>query len=60
MANQPKTKARSIRIDDERWARVNAAATDGKTASDVVREAIDVHLGPPPPDQPKTNQSRAV
>lgn len=45
MANQPKTAARSIRIDDTRWALVTAAATSGKTASDVIREAIDAHLG---------------
>lgn len=60
MANQPRTTARSIRIDDERWKRVNAAAAGGKTASDVVRDAIDAHLGTASPDQSKTDESRTV
>lgn len=60
MANQPKTKARSVRIDDERWSRVQAAATGGKTASDVIRAAIDTHLGTRSPERATTQQPGTV
>jgi len=45
---------RGIRVDDTRWARVTAhAATHAKSASAVVRDALDAYLppnvGPEPP-----------
>jgi glycerophosphoryl diester phosphodiesterase len=41
MPNQPKTKARTVRIDDETWtATLKRAKKDGITASDVVRKAL--------------------
>ncbi|WP_167550868.1 ribbon-helix-helix protein, CopG family [Cryobacterium arcticum] len=42
MPNKPKTPLRSIRISDELWeaAQQNAAA-EGRTVSEVVREALE-------------------
>lgn len=42
MANQPKTPARAVRIDDDTWDRLRAAAILEKvTPSDLVREAVE-------------------
>ena len=39
------TRTRAIRVDDERWGRVQAAADDyGITPSDVIRLLIDRHI----------------
>ena len=41
MPNQPKTRGRTVRVDDETWAAVEAEAKrDGSNASDVVRKAL--------------------
>ena len=46
MPNQPKTPARTVRLDDETWNAVRAKAkADGTSASDVVRAALRKHLG---------------
>lgn len=47
MPNQPKTPARAVRVDDERWDKVKAEAAQlDETASDVVRRALDEHFAP--------------
>ena len=39
------TPIRHVRIDDDRWAKVELAANeDGTTKSDVVKRAIDEHI----------------
>jgi hypothetical protein len=41
-----KTPKRSVRVSDEKWEAVKAqAAAEGKTASDIVNECLDVYLG---------------
>ena len=46
MPNQPKTKGRTVRVDDETWAAVEAEAKrSGVKASDVVRKALRQMLG---------------
>lgn len=46
MPNQPKTKGRTVRVDDDTWAAVEAEAKrTGAKASDVVRKALRKHLG---------------
>ena len=46
MPNQPKTKGRTVRVDDDTWAAVEAEAKrQGIRASDVVRKALRNHLG---------------
>lgn len=46
MPNQPKTKAHTVRVDDELWAAAEAEAErTGGTASDVVRKALRQMLG---------------
>lgn len=41
MPNKPKTPHRTIRVDDELWAAAMAAAeAQGKTVSEVIREAL--------------------
>lgn len=45
MPDQPKTKARTVRVDDEMWEKVRAQAqARGLTATDVVREALHEKL----------------
>lgn len=45
--NQPKTPARTMRIDDELWDAVKEEAERlGVTPSDVVRDALREHLTP--------------
>jgi hypothetical protein len=42
MPNQPKTKARSVRISDAVWeAAQTKAAAKGETVTDVVRRALE-------------------
>lgn len=39
------TPVRNLRLDDDRWAAVQAeAAATGSTASDVIRSALDAYL----------------
>ena len=46
MPNQPKTPARTVRLDDELWNAVQAKAeADGTSASDIVRAALRKYLG---------------
>lgn len=46
MPNQPKTPARTIRIDDELWDAVQREAkAKGESMSDVVRKSLRKHLG---------------
>ena len=46
MPNQPKTKGRTVRVDDDTWAAVEAEAKrQCVRASDVVRKALRNHLG---------------
>jgi len=46
MPNQPKTPARTVRLDDELWNAVQAKAeADGTSASDIVRKALKQMLG---------------
>lgn len=41
MANQPKTPARAVRIEDDLWrAAQEKAAERGETVSDVIRRAL--------------------
>lgn len=49
--NQPKTPVRTLRADDETWAKVTHAARaetakrgERVTASDVIRDLINQHL----------------
>lgn len=45
MPNQPKTPQRTIRLDDELWiAARSKAASEGRTVSDVVREALEAYI----------------
>lgn len=45
MPNQPKTPQRTIRLDDELWTAARAkAASEGRTVSDVVREALEAYI----------------
>lgn len=45
MPNQPKTPLRSVRIADELWhAAQQKAEAEGRTVSDVVREALEKYV----------------
>lgn len=42
MPNQPKTPARSIRIDDELWAKAQArAAARGESVTEAIRKFLE-------------------
>ena len=46
MPNQPKPPQRTIRLGDELWAAARTkAASEGRTISDVVREALEIYVG---------------
>jgi Arc/MetJ family transcription regulator len=46
MPNKPKTKTKTIRIDEELWqAAIAKAATNDETVSDVVRRALGAYIG---------------
>lgn len=45
MANQPKTRARGVRISDELWqATQELAAERGETVTDVIRRALQRYV----------------
>lgn len=46
MPDQPKTPARSVRIADDLWQAVkDKAAREGRTITDVIREALRAYVG---------------
>ncbi len=46
MPNQPKTPHRTIRIDDALWnASQRKAQSEGRTISDVIRQALRKYIG---------------
>jgi hypothetical protein len=45
MPNQPKTKARQVRVPDGLWfAAMGRAHMNGETVSDVVRRALETYV----------------
>lgn len=46
--NQPRTPARTVRIDDATWSALQAQATrDGVTVSEIVRAALAAYVQDP-------------
>ena len=42
MPNQPKTKARSIRIDDDLWSKAQARAAErGESVTEAIRKFLE-------------------